>query len=238
MKTTFLGQGFESESLNAIGNYIIKYLNEKDFHSFIGISAFASEAGIFGLAGHIKTAKANFQNLSVIVGIDQEGTSKEALLEILNLDIEGYIFYQSESPIFHPKLYLFEGEQQIKVIIGSSNLTGRGLFANVESSLLIEFDINDTEGKRLLTEIKTYYKSLFDFSDGNLFKISNETIDNFIAKGIVPNEATRKSFYNRKTQVSEMSERTQNTNNIIIPKRKTSKIPASFPSKNSTKICF
>jgi len=84
MKTTFLGQGFESSSVDAIGKYLIQFLNRQDFHSFIGISAFASEAGIFGLSGHIQTAKAVFKNLSLIVGIDQEGTSKEALEEIIN----------------------------------------------------------------------------------------------------------------------------------------------------------
>ena len=88
MKTTFLGQGFESSSVDAIGNYLIKYLNSQDFHSFTGISAFASEAGIYGLSGHFQTAKAFFKKLNLIVGIDQEGTSKEALEEILNLNIE------------------------------------------------------------------------------------------------------------------------------------------------------
>ena len=74
MRTTFLGQGFESSSVNAIGNYLIQYLNRQDFHSFTGISAFASEAGIFGLSGHIQTAKDVFKNLSLIVGIDFKGS--------------------------------------------------------------------------------------------------------------------------------------------------------------------
>jgi len=184
MKTTFLGQGFESSSADAIGNYLIKYLNQQNFHSFTGISAFASEAGIFGLSGHIQTAKQLFKKLTLIVGIDQEGTSKEALEEILNLNIDSYIFYQTETPIFHPKIYLFEGDKEIKLIVGSSNLTGRGLFTNVESSLLIEFDINDKEGATLLTTLKKYYKTLFDFSDNNLFKISKAVIDDFNARGV------------------------------------------------------
>jgi len=61
MKISFLGQGFEATSANAIGNHLINYLNQTNFHSFTGISAFASEAGIFGLAGHILYAKQNYQ---------------------------------------------------------------------------------------------------------------------------------------------------------------------------------
>jgi len=227
MKTTFLGQGFEAASTNAVGHHLIKYLNSTHFHSFTGISAFASEAGIYGLSEHIQFAKQSYKNLTLIVGIDQEGTSEEALYEILSLDIESRIFYQKESPIFHPKIYLFEGDRYTKLILGSSNLTGRGLFTNVESSLLIEFDNDDEEGAALLTEVKSYYQSLFDLSDPNLFKISNATIAYFIEKGIVPDEATRRKLYSRKTATSETSTPTETP----IPKRATARIPSLFSTK-------
>lgn len=230
MKTTFLGQGFESTSIDAIGNYLVKYLNQQDFHSFTGISAFASEAGIFGLSGHIQTARKVYKNQLLIVGIDQEGTSKEALEEILNLNIDSYIFYQNEAPIFHPKIYLFEGDKEIKLIIGSSNLTGRGLFRNVESSLLLEFDINDHEGTILLASLKTYYKTLFEHSDPNLFKISQDVIDDFTAKGIVPNEIDRKKFYSNK-KLSVTPSASPKTNTVIIPPRTIATIPTNFPAK-------
>lgn len=54
MKVIFLGQGFEENSVNAVGNHLINYLSLDDFDSFLGISAFASEAGVFGLSGHLK----------------------------------------------------------------------------------------------------------------------------------------------------------------------------------------
>jgi HKD family nuclease len=231
MKSIFLGQGFEAISANAVGNYLIGYLNSEDFHSFTGISAFASEAGIFGLAGHIEHAKKNFTTLRLIVGIDQEGTSEEALKEITNLDIDSYIFYQSESPIFHPKIYLFEGSKNIRLIIGSSNLTARGLFTNVESSLLIEFDNDDLEGLTLLTELKAYYNSLFDLSDPNLFKIDSSTIADFIAKGIVPDEATRRRIYSAKAAPGN-SITTTLPGGAIIPKRATARISNLFPAKS------
>lgn len=230
MKTTFLGQGFESSPIDAIGNYLIKYLNQQDFHSFTGISAFASEAGIFGLSRHINSAKQNFKNLSLIIGIDQKGTSKEALEEILDLNIDSYIFYQSESPIFHPKIYLFEGDEEVKFILGSSNLTGRGLFTNVESSLLIEFDISDNEGLSLLTALKTYYKPLFDFSDNNLFRISQPVIDDFHARGIVPDEREIRRIYGTKKEWVDSSS-APNANTFTVPKRITAGIPANFPKK-------
>ncbi len=240
MKTTFLGQGFEPRSIDAVGHHLIAALNSVDFHSFTGLSAFASEAGIFGLSTHILPAKQNYKTLTLIVGIDQEGTSEEALNEILNLNIDSYIFYQKESPIFHPKIYLFEGDKYVKLIIGSSNLTGRGLFTNVESSLLIEFDNDDKDGAALLTELKSYYQSLFDLSDPNLFKISGETITYFVEKGIVPDEAMRRKIYSKKPAISN-NEQAASSERIIIPKRDVSRMPSSFPSKSrkgNTKVTF
>ena len=232
MKVTFLGQGFEDTSSNAVGYHLIKYLNWQKFHSFTGISAFASEAGIFGLSEHIQNAKKYFKHLSLIVGIDQEGTSKEALEEILNLKIESYIFYQSEPIIFHPKIYLFEGENDIKLILGSSNLTRTGLFANVEGSILLEIDVDDKEGIELLLELKNYFKTLFDFSDPNLFKITQEVIADFFARGILPDEIKRREIYSRKQPI-DISE-FDNNYKLIVPNRKISKAPSNFPSKRKS----
>jgi len=231
MKVSFLGQGFESISENSVGNLLLKFLSETKFHSFTGISAFASEAGIIGLAENITSAKKRFRNLNLIVGIDQSGTSKEALFEINNLKINSFIFYQIESPIFHPKIYLFEGNKDVKLILGSSNLTARGLFGNIESSLLIEFPVNDKDGKKLLTELKHYYKTLFNFTDPNLFKITSKTIKSFIELGIVPKETVRLRKHGK-----QLSDKKKAGKLILgIPKRKTVKIPNTFRGKPKEK---
>ena len=97
MNISFLGQGYEPDSKNAVGYQLLKLLSQKNFHTFTGISAFASEAGIEGLSQSFERAKENFEKLTLIVGIDEEGTSKEALLKINSLKINSYIFYQEET---------------------------------------------------------------------------------------------------------------------------------------------
>lgn len=230
MKISFLGQGFEDKSFDAVGNHLINFLSQKGFDSFTGISAFASESGVYGLAHYLNTARGNFKNLNLIVGVDLEGTSKEALEEILALNINGYIFYQKEQPVFHPKIYLFEGAKEFKIIIGSSNLTRGGLFTNVESSVLIEFNSTDKEGLTLISELKGYYKSLFDFSDPNLFKISSTVIADFYADGIVPDETTRRNNFHKKA-IAASSQTNTAAKKVGIPKRTTAKVPSSFPTK-------
>jgi len=227
MKITFLGQGFESESKNSVGNTIIKLFKESKFSSFTGISAFASEAGVVGLSECIASGADFYEKLNLIVGIDQEGTSKKALKEINELGINSYIFYQKESPIFHPKIYLFEGENDTTLIVGSSNLTARGFFGNVESSLMVEFKNDNADGIKLLKEVKDYYKTLFDFTDPNLFKISPKIINQFVSEGIVP---TRK-VWKKKHKKNTSNKSPQAGNDLEIPKRLTVKIPSNFKGR-------
>lgn len=100
---------------------------------------------------------------------------------------------------------MFEGEIETRLIIGSSNLTTNGLFSNIESSILLEFDNSDSEGLVLLNDLKLHYKTLFDFTDSNLFKISSEIIQAFVDKGIIP-------------------EKTDGLKNIIKQKRRQKKV--------------
>lgn len=224
MNVTFLGQGFIANTDTAVGTVIEKSFSSNIYHTFTGITAFASEAGVFGLSNCIQTSS-SFQNLNLIVGIDQEGTPKTALEEILKLNINSYIFYQKESPIFHPKIYLFEGKDKTSIIIGSSNLTGRGLFNNVESSTLIEFDNDDADGQVYLKAMKDYYATLFDFSDPNLFKITYDVIQNFIDLKVVPT----KRVWLKKQGKRGTSESVEN--NLTIPARRSAMLPASFRRK-------
>jgi hypothetical protein len=233
MKISFLGQGFESESKKSVGNIIIKLFKENKFSSFTGISAFASEAGVVGLSECIASGAEFFETLNLIVGIDQEGTSKKALKEINALGINSYIFYQKESPIFHPKIYLFEGINDTTLIVGSSNLTARGFFGNVESSLMVEFKNDNSDGIKLLKEVKDYYRTLFDFTDRNLFKISPKIINQFVSEGIVP---TRK-IWEKKHKKNTSNKTPLEENDLEIPKRPTVKIPSNFKGRyKSNKI--
>lgn len=224
MKISFLGQGFEPESVNSVGNILLRLFKDEKFNSFYGISAFASVSAIRGLTESILNAKSKYQNIALIVGVDQEGTSKEALEQINSLGIFSFVYYQKESPIFHPKIYLFEGENDTALIIGSSNFTGRGLFSNIESSLFVEFENSDIQGSNLILELKTYFRTLFDFSDSNLFEISQQIINDFVDEGIVPEKSEWIKKYKKNT-----SERHRKEGTIFkIPSRKTSRIPASF----------
>lgn len=235
MNITLLGQGFEATSQNSVGNKLIKFFADKDFHTFTGISAFASQSGIRGLSKHIKAAKKHHNNITIVTGVDQRGTSMEALEELLALGIDVYVFYQPSITIFHPKIYLFEGADKSELIIGSSNLTSQGLFTNVEASLLVSIDNSLEADRKIVEQLKDYFSSIFDFTDPNLKKINKKIIGDLVKAKVVPTETERKAAQD-KAEKAERKE-TENIISKIFPKRAIAKIPSEFrgPKKMPTK---
>ncbi len=229
MKVTFLGQGFTQESPDSVGVYINKLLADDAYTSFFCIAAFASPLGI-KLLDSFEQAKQFYTEINIIVGVDQNGTSQEALEEIIKLDVNSFVFYQRESPIFHPKIYLFEGKEDICLIVGSSNLTGKGLFSNIESSIMIQCKNSDQEGLKVVMDMKNYFKPLFNQEDPNLFPLDQDLILALVKDGIVPNEKNRSRQHGKKTASIESTEK----RNTKIPDRSFSKIPVSKLRRKST----
>ena len=235
MQLQILGQGYEPTSEFSVGNQLIKFFAGKNFHSFTGISAFASQAGVNGLEKHISKARKYFKFITIVTGIDQNGTSKEALEALYNLKINAYIFFAPPPfPIFHPKIYLFEGNEKSELIIGSSNLTRPGLFSNVEASLLISIDNRIETDRKVVEQLKKYFSGIFDHSDPNLKKITKKLISDLVRGKVVPTEAERKA----RQEKEEKSERSDALTIVskIFPKRTIAKAPNEFRGTAAKKI--
>jgi HKD family nuclease len=227
-----LGQGYDPISADSVGNLLIKFLNDENFSKFTAISAFASQSGISGLSKPIKNAKEHFEKLTVIVGIDQKGTSKEALENLLDLQIDAYVFYHPARAIFHPKIYLFEGGKKTELIIGSSNLTSQGLFTNIEASIQVSINNEINSDKKILKQFKKYFEGLFNHSDPNIERLSDELISKLVKAKIVPTESERKEIQENKEVENK---ETENIITEIFPKRAIPKIPKEFRGRKISK---
>jgi HKD family nuclease len=226
MDIKLLGQGFEKESVNSVGNQLIKLFADENFCTFTGISAFASQAGVRGLSSHIKKARKHLKKITIVTGVDQKGTSKEALEGLLDLEINAFVFYQPSISIFHPKIYLFEGTKKCELIIGSSNLTSQGLFTNVEASLQVSIENSSDSDVDIVKQLKEYFKGIFEESDPNLVRLNTELINNLVKAKIVPTEEERKAAQEK----ADKAERIDTDINIskIFPKRALARIPSEF----------
>lgn len=192
MDTKIIGQGYNLDFDTSIAKELIEQFNSERYNSFTCLVAFASYGGISALSPYIIKEKARGVKVKVILGIDQKGTSKEALEEVLSWGVESKIYHTPSINIFHPKIYLFENIDIFTLIVGSNNLTTMGMVKNIECSLLIK----DIKGKHSIhNDFYTYWKSILDGADVNLKPITQELIDWLYAMKMIPTESERAEKY-------------------------------------------
>jgi len=108
------------------------------------VSAFADRNAAIRLRKPIRSLKDGGARIRIITGIDLQGTSLEALTEILSWEVDSHIVRNLLSGhTFHPKIYLLRRRDCADLIVGSNNLTGGGLFNNYEAAVRISYEFPD-----------------------------------------------------------------------------------------------
>ena len=98
------------------------------------IVAFAKSGPLLRLAPKLREWRENGKSTKAIFGIDEKGTSAQALKNALELIDQVYIVKSAGSftPTFHPKFYFFKGTNKALGYVGSNNFTVGGLETNFE----------------------------------------------------------------------------------------------------------
>lgn len=136
---------------------------------------------------------ANFLRLggqvSFIVGIDIQNTTREGLQALLDLEqfgrCETFVYHNEAGGVFHPKLYLFRNEEEARLIVGSNNITQSGLYVNVEAGLQV-----DTASDADVVEQALDALSSWKDTAGRLAaRLDREFLARLSSEGYVPEEA-------------------------------------------------
>lgn len=195
MVVDFIAQNFTIDPGSSAGAALVAAFESGDFTEFLGVSAFASVAGVRGLLAAVGGATPALATVRVVVGVDQKATSQEALQELLKLEALGgqaYVFYQAGPAIFHPKFYLFEGPKKALLLLGSANLTAGGLFQNTEATLAISLDLTKRADRHWLATFRQQLDALYRPAEGpNLAALSAAVIAELVAADVVPTAASR-----------------------------------------------
>ena len=108
------------------------------------VVAWARRSGV----GLLHTALGqSLRNVDVVVGMANRGTSAEALALLRTLARRVFVYHKHHLQTFHPKVYLFDDgqnpPQNAALLVGSSNLTGGGLYQNIEGNLAVDLRPSD-----------------------------------------------------------------------------------------------
>lgn len=130
-----------------LGNILIENLSA-DYKSITIFSAFAKNSGVLRLKDALEKFRANGGFIKAFIGIDLDGTSCEALLNLYALCDELYVIHSENfSTTYHSKIYLLESPQRAWCAIGSNNLTGGGLWTNFESCSIQIFKLPEEKAE-------------------------------------------------------------------------------------------
>ena len=115
-------------------------LTDSRFAQFRLIVAYAKSGPLYRLKEYLESWRMAGKSAEAILGIDQQGTSKDALE--LALVLFDCVYVTQEAGItFHPKIYLFRGAKHAHAFIGSNNLTVGGTEKNFEAAVHLELDL-------------------------------------------------------------------------------------------------
>lgn len=154
----------------------------------IGLVAFASADGMSMLFNCKKGKKLVFDNLlengkfTLVVGTDSI-TDTEAICRInemssasVSFNAKCFIDCSSSSSIFHPKCFFFSNEVRGTLIVGSGNLTIKGLHDNREACAVIQI-----AGRKEVEETKAYFEKWMEENAAFLFNPNTNIVKDRVA---------------------------------------------------------
>ena len=217
MKATFLGHGLTKGDKFNVGKQFAISLTDDKYDVFNGFVAFAAVSGVLTILKSLKSASLNYSQVRFFIGVDNMGTSKEALELLLKENIETYIYHDKKEYVtYHPKLYLFEGSRFTRIIIGSSNLTNSGIKTNIEASVQIDFRTKtDKQGEKLLNEIKLNFAELLNLNLNKLSRLTAELIEKLVNENLIYSQ--RKLGSSIKEKKNNNGENTEEADSVTVP---------------------
>jgi HKD family nuclease len=126
--------------------------------------AFIKYSGFLLIEENLNRCLKNNSQVEFLVGLDFRTTEPKALRKLRLLSDKGfpikcYCFSDpliSDTPVYHPKLYLLSDERKATIIVGSSNLTAGGLRSNMEVNAVIIADLQE----EIVSDIYGLYNKL------------------------------------------------------------------------------
>jgi HKD family nuclease len=175
--------------INNIGRLLIDNLYHREFNEFSFIAAYAKKSGVLRLLPYLNAFRSKGGTITAVIGIDQYNTSFEALKLLLRACNRLYIFHsESLTQTFHPKVYMFKNPNQAWFSIGSSNLTGGGLFSNYEVNYYKELVLSVPNDQDELTNIESIFALYTDLTNPCCRVADDTLIDNLYASGYIKSE--------------------------------------------------
>lgn len=231
-----------------LGDALVEALQDARYSNFEAAIAFVKTSGVKHLKEPLERFLARNGKISITIGIDQHGTSREALEQLLavvsNTDSQLRVYHNENESTFHTKLYLVHGDAGALLFIGSSNLTEGGLFTNYEVDLCVELDFSNKSDRTLFDQARNILQSYASDPSGLSQELNTELLDQLTQQSQVHTEAFLAQRRKSERTIEELAESADQQENIfprikvraaprnVSVRSAASKVPEYVPSQN------
>jgi hypothetical protein len=162
-------------------------LRDDQFTAFRLIVAYAKSGPFHRLRESLEAWRGARKTTEAIFGIDQQGSSREALELALMLFDRVYVT-REPGLTFHPKIYLFTSKTSARAFIGSNNLTVGGTETNFEAT--VQLDLELPTDKATLTTLDDAWVHLLPTNCPATTILDATLLESLVANGDVIDEQT------------------------------------------------
>jgi len=133
-------------------------------------------------------------------------------VEVWGLDTGGAILY-------HPKIYALRGRNAGWISVGSSNLTGDGMYRNIETNTILELNLAEQADSAAFDEIVGWWDRFGRVYPQNMRRISTADIDALVRNDVLADEvvASRRASSSRRTHVGRRGDNAPDVPRIFVP---------------------
>lgn len=160
-------------------------LQDDAFSQFRFIVAFAKAGPLLRMKLLIEQRRDEGLKIDAIFGLDQQGTTAQALTFALDHFSNVYVT-REPNLTFHPKMYMFSGKKRARLFIGSNNLTVGGTETNFELAVCLDMKLPAEQAA--LRPFEDCWKELLPGACPATQLLTRTLLANYVRDGTVPDE--------------------------------------------------
>lgn len=192
MRVAVFHQPFDpTGALSHLGTEINRHLASAQFNDVYIFSAFVTSSGTERISGGLAAAVQGGGKVQAVIGINNGLTSVQAAADLHRIGAEVRGLHTGGSVLYHPKIFLLRGSKTAWLSVGSSNLTGEGLYRNFEANMLLELDLSKKDDLQIVQDVLAWLKHITETYPSNAFLITPEMLPELLAKGTLIDEVAK-----------------------------------------------
>lgn len=192
MRVTVFHQPFDSSgALSHLGAEINLHLASLQFNQVYIFSAFVTSSGTERISAGLAAVVQSGGTVQTVIGINNGLTSAQAVVDLHRAGAEVRGLHTGGSVLYHPKIFLLRGPKTAWLSVGSSNLTGEGLYRNFEANTLLELNLSEKDDLQIVQDVLVWLKHVTETYPNNAFIITPGMVPDLAAKGMLVDEVAK-----------------------------------------------